>query len=309
MKIFFNRVPRNEPYGGGNQFLVGIVDRLKTLGHNVVFHLEKDIDVIFMMDPRPGDIGYSLQHIAGYKHHFPNVKIVHRVNECDKRKGTNEIDKLLISGMNISDEVIFISQWLEDYFRELGYKKPSKIIYNGCSLSHFNPIESKSKNDKLRLVTHHWSDNWMKGFDLYTELDKYIKENPNCGLEFTYIGRYYKDYTPSSTRILPPTFGEDLGKKLRVHDIYVTASKFEPCGMHHVEGSASGLPVIYHKDGGGINELCKNHGEEFSSFSQFLEKVELIQKNLDKYRSKIDYEYLSLERCLDSYVSVLEEMN
>ena len=185
MKIFFNRVPRNEPYGGGNQFLVGIVEKLKNLGHNIVFHLEENIDLIFMMDPRPGDIGYSLQHIAGYKHHFPNVKIVHRVNECDKRKGTNEIDKLLLAGMNISDEVIFISEWLKEYFKELGFRKSSKVIYNGCDLTHFKPTQQKSKSSKVKLVTHHWSDNCMKGFDLYTEIDRYIANNPNCNLEFT----------------------------------------------------------------------------------------------------------------------------
>ena len=308
MKIFFNRVPRNEPYGGGNQFLVGIVNRLKNLGHNVVFHLEKDIDLIFMMDPRPGDIGYSLHHIAGYKQHFPEVKILHRVNECDKRKGTNEIDNLLLEGMRISTEVVFISEWLRGYFEDLGFKKDSKIIYNGCDLSHFKPETTRPKREKLKLVTHHWSDNWMKGFDLYTELDRYISKNPNSNLEFTYIGRYYKEYTPKATTILTPTFGSDLGDKLRDHDIYVTASKFEPCGMHHVEGSASGLPVLYHKDGGGINELCKNHGEEFDSFDHFLEKLELVHQNLDEYRQKIDYNYLSLDRCIDSYVKVIQEI-
>jgi len=308
MKIFFNRVPRNEPYGGGNQFLLGIVEKLKNLGHNVVFHLEDNIDLIFMMDPRPGDIGYSLQHIAGYKQHFPSVKIIHRVNECDKRKGTNEIDSLLLAGMSISDEVIFISEWLREYFKDLGFDKPSNVIYNGCDLSHFRPRQKKSKTSKVKLVTHHWSDNWMKGFDLYTEIDRYIKNNPDCNLEFAYIGRYYKGYNPTSTHIIEPTFGPDLGDKLRDHDIYVTASKFEPCGMHHVEGSASGLPVIYHTDGGGINELCKKHGEEFSNFEQFLLAVNKVSQNIDDYLSKINYEYLSLDRCLDEYAEIIEKV-
>lgn len=308
MKIFFNRVPRHEPYGGGNQFLVGIVKALTTLGHNIIYHLEEDIDLIFMMDPRPGDIGYSLQHIAAYKQSNPRVKIVHRVNECDKRKGTNDIDRLLLAGMNISDNVIFISQWLKSYFEERGFSKKASVIYNGCNTDHFKPLNKVASNEKIKLVTHHWSDNWMKGFDLYTKLDEYLLDFPDVNIEFTYIGRYYKSYQPSATKIIEPTHGIELGDKLREHDIYITASRFEPCGMHHVEGSASGLPVIFHKDGGGINELCKNHGESFENFDEFLVALEKIKSNMSAYKEKINYEYLSLTRCIDSYISVIENL-
>ena len=308
MKIFFNRVPRQEPYGGGNQFLVGITDRLKAQGHEVIYHLKDDIDIIFMMDPRPGDIGYNLHHIMSFKHHFPKVKIIHRVNECDKRKGTNEIDRLLLEGINISDRVVFISEWLQGYFKNLGCTKSGDVIYNGCDTDHFTPRDNDLDREKIRLVTHHWSDNWMKGFDLYTDLDKHISSNPDTNLEFTYIGRYYKDYTPRATRIVSPTFGRDLGDKLRDHDIYITASRFEPCGMHHVEGSASGLPVIYHSDGGGINELCKNHGVEFTTFDQFLGALNTVIKDYKLFRERIDYNFLSLNRCLDEYIRIIEGM-
>ena len=87
MKIFFNRYPRQEPYGGGNQFLQRMISLLVEGGHDVVYHPEEGIYLIFMMDPRPGDHGYSIQHIAEYKHRFPKTKILHRVNECDARKG------------------------------------------------------------------------------------------------------------------------------------------------------------------------------------------------------------------------------
>ena len=47
MKVFFNRVPRTDPYGGGNQFLQMMTLTLAKMGHQVVYHLEKDIDLIF----------------------------------------------------------------------------------------------------------------------------------------------------------------------------------------------------------------------------------------------------------------------
>jgi hypothetical protein len=307
MKVFFNRVPRSDPYGGGNQFLQMMTSTLQEKDCEVVYHLVEGIDIIFMMDPRPGDVGYSLQHIASYKHHFPNTKILHRVNECDARKGTSDVDNLLLTAMSLSDEVVFISEWLQDYFKNLGYKESSSVIYNGCNLSHFFPTK-KERDDKIKLVTHHWSDNWMKGFDLYTDIDKYITNNPNTALEFTYVGRYCKEYDPKSTKIVSPLSGKNLGEELRKHDVYVTASRWEPCGMHHIEGAASGMPVIYHADTGGIVELCKMHGEQFTDFRSFLVCLDKIHKNYDDYVQKIDYKNLSIEKCCNSFLEEIEKM-
>ena len=306
MKIFFNRVPRTDPYGGGNQFLQVMTSTLEKNGHQVVYHLEKDVDLIFMMDPRPGDIGYSVQHIAAYKNQFPETKILHRVNECDARKGTNEIDQLLLASMNLSDRVVFISEWLKQYFKNLGYNKSSDVIYNGCNTDHFFPKE-KALGKKIKLVTHHWSDNWMKGFDLYTQIDKYIRDNPDTKIEFTYVGRYCKEYTPTHTKIVQPLSGAPLGEEIRKHDVYVTASRWEPCGMHHIEGAASGLPVLYHKDSGGIVELCEKHGMGFYDFESFMKSLEVVSSDYSRFVKLIDYENLKIEKCCNSFYNIIEE--
>jgi glycosyltransferase involved in cell wall biosynthesis len=311
MKVFFNRYPRNQPYGGGNQFLQKMTSMLSQKGHDVVYHLEEEIDIIFMIDPRPGDHGYSIQHIWNYKQSNPKTKILHRVNECDARKGTNEVDEILLLGMSISDKIVFISSWLQEYFHNLadpkiGLKERSRVIYNGCDTNHFYPTK-KERSDKIKLVTHHWSDNWMKGFDLYTEIDKYLIDNPNAPFDFTYIGRYCKEYLPKKTNLVSPLHGKELGDELRKYDIYVTASRWEPCGMHHIEGAASGMPVLYHKDSGGIVELCQNHGEAFSGFDSFLESLSSVAKNYSGYVDKIDHGNLSLEKCCNQFYSVIQE--
>lgn len=308
MRIFFNRVPRQEPYGGGNQFLAAMVDTLKMRGHEVVFHLVKDVDVIFLMDPRPGDIGYSIEHVVNYKQAFPRTKIVHRINECDQRKGTNFMDSLLIRSSEVADEVIFISKWLQEYFKDKGITKNSHVIYNGCDTKIFKPENKSQLKKPVSIVTHHWSDNWMKGFDIYTQIDKYLGDHPEAGFSFTYVGRYWNGYKPISTRLVSPLHGKLLANELVKHDIYVTASRWEPCGMHHVEGVACGMPVLYHKEGGGINELCKKHGEGFSSFEEFLEKLNLIVKNYDLYRDKIDYELISIDRVCEEYAKIVESI-
>ena len=77
MKVFFNRVPRHEPYGGGSHFVTFMVDKLVNSGHEVTFDLENEIDLIFIIDPRPGDKGYSINHAINYKQKFPQTKLLY----------------------------------------------------------------------------------------------------------------------------------------------------------------------------------------------------------------------------------------
>jgi glycosyltransferase involved in cell wall biosynthesis len=306
MKIFFNRVPKYEPYGGGNQFLYRIVEILQERGHEVCYHLEDNIDVIFMMDPRPGDIGYSVDHIESYKRLNPRAKILHRVNECDSRKNTDFMDPLLLRGMKLADSVVFISKWLKEYFVSKGFDANSSVIYNGCDLSSFYPEDiERSSNSPLSIVTHHWSDNYMKGFDIYVEIDKYLQKNPG-DFKFTYVGRYWGGYKPSATKIVSPLSGKSLGDELRKHDVYVTASRNEPCGMHHIEGAACGLPVVYHRDTGGIKELCRNHGIEFEDFESFLSGVNKLRSQIKEYREMIDIPSLDINLCCKKYIDLIE---
>lgn len=308
MKIFFNRIPKISPYGGGNQFLSSMVGLLKNNGFDVTFNLDKDIDVIFLMDPRPADPqNISIKEIVNYKLLNPNVKILHRVNECDARKNTNFIDNLLLSSMSFADEVVFISEWLRDYFVQKGFNKNSSVIYNGCDVNLFFPSDKQINVFKPKLVTHHWSDNWMKGFDIYTEIDKFLCKNED--FEFTYIGRYYNGYAPLKTKIVPPLYGSSLAKELRTHDIYVTASRWEPCGMHHIEGAACGLPVLFHKDGGGINEAAARYGRQFEDFSSFLQCVEEVKENIQEYKKKIFEQKLSINSCCEKFKEIILNFN
>ena len=48
MKIYFNRKPVTGPWGGGNKTLTAITDKLLQTGHNVVYELEEEIDLIFL---------------------------------------------------------------------------------------------------------------------------------------------------------------------------------------------------------------------------------------------------------------------
>jgi len=306
MLVSFNRSPKTGPWGGGSSFVSNMSNFLTEKGHDVIYSLTPDVDLIFMIDPRPNDSGYSASDIQRFKNYFPDVKVIHRINECDKRKNTDFIDEEIIKSNKVADETVFISKWLQSYFEDKGFCPGSYVSYNGVDSNIFYDHKRGTIKSKPRLVTHHWSDNWMKGFDIYKQIDQYLQSND--WFEFTYVGRYNSSYKPTRTKIIEPLSGKALGDELRNHDIYVTASRFEPCGMHHIEGSACGLPILFHADGGGINELCKNHGISFSSFEEFLKSFDAVIDDYSLYREKINYDSISSAACCKRYYEIIEGM-
>ena len=301
MKILFTLKPKNKASGGGNFFVNNLMAFLKDKNHSVVFNFEDNIDLIIIINPIKNKSNHiSYNQVNDYKKNNPNVKIIHRVNECDiKREKSINIEPKLLEAMKIADKVIFVSKWLEEYFiTKYKLKINSTAILNGCNREHFFP-KTKNLSKKIKIVTHHWSDNFLKGFHIYNEIDKLLKKHKN--LEFVYIGRYNKNYTPKRIKLVPPKKGLELGSLLRDCDIYLTATQNEPGAMHYLEGISCGLPVLYCTGGGGVQEICYKYGEEFSDIDTFLEKLEVIKNNYNNYVNKIDYKYLSSERCCQQY--------
>ena len=114
-------------------------------------------------------------------------------------------------------------------------------------------------------MTHHWSDNPLKGFDVYEEIDSLIAGGELPGFELRVIGRWPESLKWKAAMTFPPSSGKKLAAQLRECHMYVTGSRWEPCGMHHVEGVQCGLPLVYHEDGGGIVEAGLRYGLGFKS--------------------------------------------
>ena len=133
----------------------------------------------------------------------------------------------------------------------------------------------------MKIVTHHWSSNPNKGAAIYSMLDK-LSINTDL-FEFTYIGNYPKDIKFQNTNCINPLSGVDLAKELSKHHIYITASKNEPSGNHHMEAALCGLPILY-IDSGALPEYCSNYGVMFdeSNIEEKLKKLFLIMINIGK---------------------------
>jgi len=308
MKIYFNRPTKREAWGGGSHFITCFYDYLIENDHDVVFSLCPELDVIFMFDPRPSQGGDSANDIYNYKLENPRTKVIQRINDTDVAR---PLDKpwrveMLLQANKIADHTIFISEWVKNHYIEKGYNalNPNSVILNGCNSDWYYPSVEKNINvDNIKLITHHWSDNFMKGFDVYNFLDKFVDVNKQ--FSFTYMGRYNKQYTPKNTKIIPPAYGLEIGNTLREHDVYITAARYEACGMHHIEAARCGLPVVYHKDGGGVPELCRNHGIGFYDIETFGSALKEVLARYSEIRANIDYDFLKMQRCCSEYENVL----
>jgi len=266
--VFFNMRPAKGPWGGSSAFVESQSELLKHRGYEVSYKLAKKVDLIVMIDPRKGEMKpYSLRELVEYKKMHPDTVIIQRINECDQRKNTDFIDELLKNANAIADHTVFISKWLLDYHANKWFdcNLPHSVIYNGANPVYFHPIGCASYNTDsvFKIVTHHWSHNMLKGFDIYKEVDDLISNGKLPNVELTIIGNWPQEIHWKSAKTFPPIQGYELADKLREYHAYITASRWEPCGMHHVEGAQCGLPLLYHEDGGAIVEMGIKYGIGF----------------------------------------------
>jgi len=316
MKIFFNLKPPSGSYGGGSFFVKDLAEYLCGKGYIITYKLDKDIDIIMMIDPRKGRLKtYGVHELLSYKKDVnPTVKIIYPVNECDKKRARpKNIEKIILYSIKNVDCVVYISNWLRDYYHA---KYPetksieSFVINNCCNKKYFYPKENKENKsldkNKIKLVTHHWSNDYNKGFGIYNKLDQIIDKID--WLEFTYIGRYIRNYHPKNIKRIDPISENTLGDELRKYDIYLTASLYEPGGIHQLEGMASGMPVLYVKNGGGIKETIFGCGEEYVDIEDLFVKLKKIINNYDKYRNKINYPFLYSERFGKEYYELINSL-
>lgn len=288
--LAISMVSTRSPWGGSSPFVSQLTNFLSRRHWRIIFHLKEKPDAILIIDPRTDHPAkrFGLQELIPFRQKYPDVPILHRINECDRRKGTHDIDELLRQTNELSDYTIFISEWLRDYFAAKWFplSRPHSVIYNGADPSVYHPFgPPRNSSGPIRIVTHHWSNNPLKGFEEYRELDDLIASGklPHC--KFRIVGNWPSHIVWKSAETTPPLAGHRLAQKLRSCHLYLTASRWEPGGMHHVEGAQCGLPLIYHEDGGGIVEAGRKYGVGFRANLQ--EAVTEALDRLPELQSKV----------------------
>lgn len=305
MKVSIGMNLQPGPWGGGNQFGYALVAYLRRKGIEVCFDLSaRDIDIILLAEPR------RALRISAYSDHEivryillkgSRAVVVHRVNECDERKGTSGVNERLRQATRCADYAVFVSEWLRDLHLSQGFPcREYTVIRNGPDSDIFSPqgYQAWDGKEPLRLVTHHWSSHPMKGFDLYKHIDDLLgTEKFKNRIAYTFIGNLPEGFSFSQARHLPPLYGHELAQELRRHHVYVTASRNEPGPHHPIEAACCGLPLLYLQSGA-LPEYCGGFGIGFTDFN-FDEKLQEMMTSYHRFVSRMkDFPHTAQAMCM-----------
>jgi len=323
IKIFVSFKPNpNISYGGGNISVYYIVNYIQKYYNNIfeiTYELDKDISIYLIIDPFKDNNfkKFDINDIIKHRNEFnKKSKILIRINDCDitrivtDERRSREIS-ILQNYSNI-DFFIYNSNFIKSYYfdkiieRKIKLNDNYSVITNGCDQQLFIN-NNKLINTKIKIVTHHWSNNMNKGYEIYNKLYKYCKNSKK--FDFIFIGKNVPDMF-KHVPIIGPYFGKELNTELNNCHLYITDSKFDSCPNHVLEAISCGLPILYSNVEGGAKELCTMSpyeiGEIYNTFDDLINKINKIINNYDYYRNNIkkSISIYSLNISLNKYMSV-----
>ncbi len=285
MKIHILFKFQNGPWGGGNQFLKAL--REKFIEFNVYTNSLEDADII-LFNSYPFRAEYLFKQIYQLKRKYPKKIIIYRVDGPISliRDRDVLIDRIIyLFNYIFSDGIIFQSQWSSNKNKQLFniHSKNKTIIPNAPNNLIFNTSDKTELNrsKKINLIATSWSANINKGFDTY----KYLDENLDFKkYNFTFIGNSPIKF--KNIKYIKPLSSQKLARKLKKSDIFITASKNDPCSNSLIEALSCGLPAVVLNDGG-HPELIKKGGEIFNTPKEAIEKINLVVKNYFDYKKRL----------------------
>lgn len=274
ISIFHEFAP--PPAGGGHQFMRAIWAELERKGFRVEGNTISRTTTACLFN------SFNFDDARLKAFHRPGCRMVHRVDgPIGVYRGFDDgtDDRIAAINRKLADATIFQSQYSLRKHRELGleFKSPVVIpnapdpaIFSASDRIPFNP------NRKTRLISVSWSDNINKGAPAYQWLDEHLDWSR---FEYTFIGRSPVPFR--NIRMIAPVASTDLARELRQHDLYITASKNDPCSNSLLEALACGLPAIY-LNSGGHPEIAGGAGFAFDIPEAI---PELLKKAIFSYSS------------------------
>lgn len=290
MKVIILFPFQSGPWGGANQFLKALRKYFIAAGCYAEEVSEAGI-ILF-------NSHHSLQEVSRLKRKYPEKIFVHRVDgpiQIVRGIDAHIDEAIFFFNQVLADATIFQTTWSKDQscLKGLSEKKHEIVIHNAPDPNIFFP-SYRTPAKKKKLIAASWSSNERKGFDFYRYIDKHLDFNR---FEMTFVGNSPAEF--ENIRMIEPKPSEELAEILRDHDIFITASKNDPCSNALLEALHCGLPALVHKSGGS-EELLKNGGLSFKSHYEGLLQLESLEKNFEIFRTNI--EVSSLEEIGSKYL-------
>jgi len=270
------------PYGGGNQFMMALRKGLLTLGADVRDNELSDAVDAYVLNSIHFDVDAFLSFSRAHR-----LKVIHRIDgPIHLIRGFDREKDELCYRLNdqFAAATVLQSAWVYQRIVDMGYQPVSPtIIHNAVDSEIFHP-RGRIPFDpqrKVRLISTSWSNNPRKGGPTY----KWIEERLDWDrFEYTYVGNASESF--DRIRHIPPVPSEDLADLLRNHDVYITASKNDPCSNALIEALACGLPALYLNDGG-HPELVGSGGLGFTEEDEILPTLDQLVESYESFQRLI----------------------
>jgi glycosyltransferase involved in cell wall biosynthesis len=285
------------PWGGGNQFLRALVGELGRRGLAV--------EVNKVSGRTPACLYNSFNFDFGRLRRFTRdgVRMVHRVDgPIGVYRGFDDGSDRRIAEINqeLADATVFQSRYSLDKHRELDLElRDPVVIPNSVDPRIFHPPASREPlaGRKVRLIATSWSDNPRKGAETFSWLDRHLDWSR---FELTFVGRTQAAFR--RIRVVGPVPSSGVADLLRAHDVFIAASRDDPCSNALLEALACGLPVVYLRSGG-HPELVGDAGVAFDEPEDLPTALDLVVTDLDSRRAAIRVPELGW--VADRYLEVL----
>ncbi len=267
------------PYGGGNQFLLALVGELERRGLSV----EKNR----LSGGTPACLYNSFNFDFRRLRRFARdeVRMVHRVDgPVGVYRGFDDGTDRRIAAINeLADTTILQSEFSLAKHRELGLELRNPVVVrNSVDPAIFHSPAQRERHEPLRVISTSWSGNPRKGRDILAWLDRNLDHD---AFEVTFAGNTEQQF--ERIRVVGPLASEPLADVLRAHDIYLAASRDDPCSNALLEGLACGLPAAFLRSGG-HPELVGEGGIGFDEPEELPGVLARLRDELEERRARIE---------------------
>lgn len=292
--------PLEGPWGGGNQFLKA----LKKIFTEKGVHVPLEEAQAVLVNSHHFANSVNLSRLLDFLKDNPQVALIHRVDGPvtlirERNDGTDDL--IFKFNDQFSDGTIFQSHWCYENCLKLGFRdgKPHRIIFNAPDPQIFYPPQAREITKKIRIVATSWSPSAGKGFSTYQWMDKNLDWHR---YEMTFVGNSPVPF--ENIKHIPPLPSHELADVLRDHDIFITASRNDPCSNSLIEALHCGLPALVYQDGG-HPEIIGKGGLTFVCNEDVPQQLDKISTDLGAFISKIDLP--DMQKIAQDYLDFMKE--
>jgi glycosyltransferase involved in cell wall biosynthesis len=267
------------PYGGGNQFLLALVGELERRG------LAVETNRVSGQTPACLYNSFNFDFARLRRFVRDDVRMVHRVDgPVGVYRGFDDGTDRRIAEINeLADVTILQSQFSLDKHVELGIELRNPVVVrNSVDPAIFHPpAQERAPGDRLRVITTSWSANPRKGAEILTWIDRNLDVD---AFEVTFAGNTEQMF--EHIRGVGALPSQPLADLLRAHDVYLAASRDDPCSNALLEGLACGLPAAFLRSGG-HPELVGEGGIGFDEPEELPSVLTRLREELAERRAQI----------------------